>query len=570
MLDLVRDESRTLAISRIRRDGGTQPREGINEATIERYVEDKRNGAQFPPVKVIFDGTDYWLWDGFHRVEADRRLGRTEVLVEISQGTREDAQWESFGANKDHGLPRTREEKERAIRSALRHAKAVALSDSAIARHLGVSDKTVAKYRGEMEATSEIPKSTVRVGADGRTYNTANIGASQRQAAQERQAEKPLTLDETIAVIWSVVKLNIAWAMGPEARLNWLHSASQIEQFKRHLSPGELSRGLDTATFAAARERVLAELEGQIAHARGKEERRSGRIIERRADGTFATNGEPIAFADIQPGDTILPAAQPTQPTKRTLTHAETVAMLWRVIRGNLASRIDAAGNLNAAAQEQLNTLFARGDKLHLYWPYYGTDEQLDPDTFAGAYAAVQMELQAAIEQGPPENPYQGDAWRQYATDVATEIGAPAEVAGLGDEDEEPAGVAVVGNGPLEDDEDEEPSELPPDLVALGCKLDQAEGWYFVQYGRHADTCGSLEQAINWCRKVTGTDQPADGCEAHQQRHGSIRGELAFWAGAQKRVERIGELTGRWTGPPAALGRAIGDVIRLLQENVSE
>jgi len=138
------------------------------------------------------------------------------------------------------------------------------------------------------------------------------------------------------------------------------------------------------------------------------------------------------------------------------------------------------------------------------------------------------------------------------------------------DDDDPPAGVAVYdyGNG----DDEPTPDELPADLVALGCKLDTADGWYFVQLGRHADTCGSLDQAIRVCRKWTGTAEPAAGqpCQEHQQRVERIRVELEFWAGAQKRVERIGELTGRWNGPASALGRAIGEVIGLLQENVSE
>ena len=46
----------------------------------------------------------------------------------------------------------------RAIRQALRHPNAVSMSNAALGRHLGVSDKTVDHYRKEMETTSEIPK----------------------------------------------------------------------------------------------------------------------------------------------------------------------------------------------------------------------------------------------------------------------------------------------------------------------------------------------------------------------------------------------------------------------------
>src|SRR5262245_22985512 len=76
---------RFLAIQQIRRDGGTQSRAALNEETITDYADAMEdllripNGlSQFPPLIVFYDGTDYWLADGFHRVEAyERVLGRT-------------------------------------------------------------------------------------------------------------------------------------------------------------------------------------------------------------------------------------------------------------------------------------------------------------------------------------------------------------------------------------------------------------------------------------------------------------------------------------------------------------
>jgi hypothetical protein len=67
----------------------------------------------------------------------------------------------------------------------LKHPNGAGQSDSKIAAHVGVSDKTVAKYRQQLEATSEIPKSTARAGADGRTITTANIGKSSAAAGQK-------------------------------------------------------------------------------------------------------------------------------------------------------------------------------------------------------------------------------------------------------------------------------------------------------------------------------------------------------------------------------------------------
>ncbi len=55
---------------------GAQAGVEINETTVADYAADMASGAGFPPVVVYFDGTDYWLADGFHRVRAATRIAR--------------------------------------------------------------------------------------------------------------------------------------------------------------------------------------------------------------------------------------------------------------------------------------------------------------------------------------------------------------------------------------------------------------------------------------------------------------------------------------------------------------
>jgi len=55
---------------RIRIDGGTQPRAALLIDVMEDYAEQMRNGVEFPPITVFFDGKEYWLADGFHRLGA--------------------------------------------------------------------------------------------------------------------------------------------------------------------------------------------------------------------------------------------------------------------------------------------------------------------------------------------------------------------------------------------------------------------------------------------------------------------------------------------------------------------
>jgi phage N-6-adenine-methyltransferase len=164
-----------LAVDRIRTDGGTQPRASINDVMVAEYAADMDAGAAFPPVVVFFDGSDYWLADGFHRLHAAMQLGRVEVVADVRQGTQTDAQWFSYGVNQSHGLRRTNEDKRRAVEAALRHPVSAGLSNVQVAKHCGVSEITIRRYREPIFDNVEDTRTVTR---NGTTYpmQTANIG----------------------------------------------------------------------------------------------------------------------------------------------------------------------------------------------------------------------------------------------------------------------------------------------------------------------------------------------------------------------------------------------------------
>jgi len=190
-------ETKTLKLDQIRIDGGTQPRVSIDEQTVADYADLYANGEKLPPVVVFFDGAAYWLADGFHRYWANRRIACEYIFAEVHQGTVQDARWHSFGANAAHGLRRTNADKEKAVRAALAHPKGAGTSDREIARHVGVTDKTIGKYRAEMEAGAEIPHLASRTGRDGKTYprNTSNIGR-RRDSSPSAPARQIMTREE--------------------------------------------------------------------------------------------------------------------------------------------------------------------------------------------------------------------------------------------------------------------------------------------------------------------------------------------------------------------------------------
>jgi hypothetical protein len=138
---------KVLKFSQIRIDGGTQMRVSINQDKVSEYAEKMREDGKFPPLKATFDGTVYWLYDGFHRYFAAQAAGATTIEVDYKPGTMEDAQDLALGANDDHGLPRSNEDKRKAVETALameRHSKK---SDREIGRLCKVSHTLVAAVR---------------------------------------------------------------------------------------------------------------------------------------------------------------------------------------------------------------------------------------------------------------------------------------------------------------------------------------------------------------------------------------------------------------------------------------
>lgn len=165
-----------LHAAHLRLDGGTQTRAEIDLTVAADYADKMRDGAPFPPVVAFYDGSAYWLADGFHRVTAAKSAGLSELEADVRQGTRRDAILFSVGANAAHGLRRTNADKRRAVETLLRDEEWRAWSDHVVASKCGVSQPFVSKVRAELGLTDNRSQSPERKTADGRVMNTANIG----------------------------------------------------------------------------------------------------------------------------------------------------------------------------------------------------------------------------------------------------------------------------------------------------------------------------------------------------------------------------------------------------------
>lgn len=146
----------------IRRDGGTQPRGVLDEDHINDLLHALKNGAKLEAILLYYDGENYWLTDGYHRLAAIIRHGKDKIKATIRQGTLQDAQWHSFSVNQHNVLKRSNADKQRAIVGALKHFYGASRSNLDIAKHCGVDEKTVRTWRSSLEESGEIQKAEYR------------------------------------------------------------------------------------------------------------------------------------------------------------------------------------------------------------------------------------------------------------------------------------------------------------------------------------------------------------------------------------------------------------------------
>jgi|GEM_PF-1728543 len=143
-----------LRISTLRRDDDVQSRVEIDRLKVDEYAKAMRRGETFPPITVFFDGKNYWVSDGFHRVPAAENAGQKKIEAEVREGTKRDAILYSVSCNSTHGLPRTRGDKWRAVETLLNDDEWRAWSDRVIARHCCVAWSFVGRVRASICAPS--------------------------------------------------------------------------------------------------------------------------------------------------------------------------------------------------------------------------------------------------------------------------------------------------------------------------------------------------------------------------------------------------------------------------------
>jgi hypothetical protein len=162
-----------------------QVRREIHTEAVEDYSKVYKNKKPMPKATLCKVGISHYLVaDGMHRVLAMMNAGVAERAFDVFQGSYEDCLLFAAGANQAHGVRRSSADKRTAIRSVLMTFPKK--SNTAIAEIVGVTDKTVAEVRKELEKTGIVSEEKTRTGKDGKSYGSRS-GNSEPEANGEPQ-----------------------------------------------------------------------------------------------------------------------------------------------------------------------------------------------------------------------------------------------------------------------------------------------------------------------------------------------------------------------------------------------
>jgi ParB-like nuclease domain len=227
-----------LKIVDIKLDGGTQFRESINQDKVKEYKELMLEDVVFDPIHVVYDGTYYYLIDGFHRYFAIKAMSVKSIEARVTNGTLQDAIRMARRANNSHGMPRSIETKRRVVMSAINDPENEGMSAREIAKECVVSHPFVLNIMKGLQGgnvTTKPPKETkpsgnVTTPVEPKPPLTQDFAPSEEELEADQRAfeadiqamNKLLEADDALATAHAEIKkLNLAYA-NLESRFNSL------------------------------------------------------------------------------------------------------------------------------------------------------------------------------------------------------------------------------------------------------------------------------------------------------------------------------------------------------------
>ncbi len=170
-----------IRIDNIKIDHGLQSRASMHVDEMSEFSRAIIEGAIFPPVDVYWDGTVYWLADGFHRIGAHKNAGVKNIRCTVHKGSREDAVVFSAGSNRKFSIKRSDADIRKAICMLLDQEDWFRVSGSQIARHVGCSPMTVGRVREEYCRETKKPLPSTFMATNGREQPSIKISRFTRR-----------------------------------------------------------------------------------------------------------------------------------------------------------------------------------------------------------------------------------------------------------------------------------------------------------------------------------------------------------------------------------------------------
>ncbi|MEM4958589.1 MAG: helix-turn-helix domain-containing protein [Nanopusillaceae archaeon] len=119
---------------------------GTISEVVAKYKQMIEDGVEFDPIKVWKRGTEYWIVDGVHRVEAARQAGLTTIKAELVELTDEKHyRLEAIKANLKHGV--ALQEAEKKVLAQILYEEG--MSKDELRKLFGVGEKAITRWLGE-------------------------------------------------------------------------------------------------------------------------------------------------------------------------------------------------------------------------------------------------------------------------------------------------------------------------------------------------------------------------------------------------------------------------------------
>jgi ParB-like chromosome segregation protein Spo0J len=234
-----------MKLTEIKVESSLQGRCKLNQEVVDEYSEVLREGGKLPAIKVFRIGSSYYLVDGWHRYFAHKKAGLADIEVDIIDGTMRDATLYAVGANDDHGLRRTNDDKRKAVMMLLDDMEWSEWSDREIAKAAKVSFMTVGRIRKslgiapqEVKAIVNGKETTVKVGRN----NEPQVSPSHEETYEsEITAEMEAIVEENEALTRRLAVAAME-ATDEEKRLaesQLMESASKIKTLEATLNAAQ-------------------------------------------------------------------------------------------------------------------------------------------------------------------------------------------------------------------------------------------------------------------------------------------------------------------------------------------